>query len=152
MKRKNDIIGQKNQVPVETIHVSPSTEADNNTHHSHKEKLNEQELIKTDTMNKEEEYEQQLFVPEHNLHLYLENCAWEELYYQLKDLSTKATRIQAEINVSSMDDATVLHTAVWKAPAGLALIMIKLLPIQDEKENIFLKQDKDGNTPIHVSK
>jgi hypothetical protein len=140
----------KNQSPKSTKQPSPSSIVSEKQ--NVQKNLLDQDNVRAGYMSKEEnEEDTDFYTPDHNLHLDLENCAWEQLYHQLKELSTKSSQILREISVTSKDDATVLHTACWKAPAGLTLIMIKLLPKRGKKaKSIYLRQDKDGNTPIHL--
>jgi len=88
----------------------------------------------------------------YNLHGHLETCSWEGLYHELETLANdpdeKLSRISA---VSNTNGATALHTAVWKAPSGIALIMLKLLPRDDAaSRHLLVKRDRDGNTPLHL--
>ena len=147
---KNDGIGQ-NTVPLRQSLVA---QANNNLGEA-KTHIENDSLVHDPTSSKEHQtYNDKMtnaeIVTEIDLHSCIVNCEWEKMYSQLKVLSTKSNIIST-LNAMSKEDASVLHACCWKAPAGLTLIVIKLLPLYgDEAKSIFLTQDKDGNTPIHL--
>ena len=143
---------QSKLIPVSNIQIAESQHFDevsqsnqSNISPIHDSVVEENKNINEETKQKEP------FKSKYNLHLALNNCAWEDLYNLLRELSVHTDQIFPEINVKSNDDASVLHTACWKAPVGLIHIIIKLLPTQgDQAKSLYLKQDKDGNTPLHL--
>lgn len=146
---KNDGIGQ-NTVPLrQTLVAQANNLGEAKTH------IENNSLVHDPTSSKEHQTHNGKMtsaeiVTELDLHSCIVNCEWEKMYSQLKELSTKSN-ILSTLNAMSKEDATVLHACCWKAPAGLTLIVIKLLPLHgDEAKSIFLTQDKDGNTPIHL--
>jgi ankyrin repeat protein len=96
-----------------------------------------------------EEYSPHL--PDNNLHQMIEDNDWEKLDSTLKLISSDQNYLLSEVCAISKVDASVLHACCWKAPVGLTLLIIKLLTINpDNIQNLFLLQDKDGNTPMHL--
>lgn len=86
-----------------------------------------------------------------NLHLHLAACAWEKLHQQLEFLTHNPKLAIPTIALTYPEDgATPLHTASWKAPSALALMVIRLLPSTEIGNEGFLQVDKDGNTPLHL--
>eukprot|EP00555_Chaetoceros_dichaeta_P009412 CAMPEP_0198267252 /NCGR_PEP_ID=MMETSP1447-20131203/32200_1 /TAXON_ID=420782 /ORGANISM="Chaetoceros dichaeta, Strain CCMP1751" /LENGTH=331 /DNA_ID=CAMNT_0043957757 /DNA_START=120 /DNA_END=1112 /DNA_ORIENTATION=+ len=86
-----------------------------------------------------------------NLHLDLAACAWEKLHQQLEFLTHNPKLAIPTIALTYPEDgATPLHTASWKAPSALALMVIRLLPSTEIGNKGFLQVDKDGNTPLHL--
>jgi len=86
-----------------------------------------------------------------NLHLDLAACAWEKLHQQLEFLTHNPKLAIPTIALTyPKDGATPLHTASWKAPSALALMVIRLLPSTEIGNQGFLQVDMDGNTPLHL--
>lgn len=87
---------------------------------------------------------------DYDFHSLLDASNWEDLLKLLTDLKEQEPDI-VEYALSILDDknSTPIHKAVWKAPIPLAKLMITVVPLE-ARETILLKQDADGNTPLHL--
>ena len=85
------------------------------------------------------------------LHDLLKESDWKALLAYLGELRNKESDV-IEHELSKLDEhnATPLHTAVWKAPMPLVKLILSVIPF-DFRELILLKQDMDGNTPLHLA-
>ena len=150
--KSNKARGQSKLFPISNIQIAESQHFDevSQSNQSNISPIHDS-VVEENKNNNEETKDIEPYKSKYNLHLALNNCAWEDLYNLLRELSVHTDQIMPEISVKSNDDASVLHTACWKAPVGLIHIIIKLLPTQgDQAKTLYLKKDKDGNTPLHL--
>jgi ankyrin repeat protein len=88
------------------------------------------------------------------LHKDLTAGSWSLFHQHLQTISINTKELTA---VDPRDNlSTPLHTASWKAPPPLSLILINLLRTscgttrQDEFVSYICAKDSDGNTPLHL--
>ena len=89
-----------------------------------------------------------------NLHTSLAKCDWPAFHRALQHLSQSPSLIIPSVSMTDPenpnDSTTPLHTACWKAPPTLALMLIRLLPSSRELSGIFTARDGDDNTALHL--
>mmetsp|Transcript_47827 Transcript_47827/g.144646 ORF Transcript_47827/g.144646 Transcript_47827/m.144646 type:complete len:1013 (-) Transcript_47827:248-3286(-) len=86
-----------------------------------------------------------------NLHRDLARANWKSFHSHLQFLARRSDLVMNTVMMTdSNDGGTPLHTAVWKAPPQLALMLIRLLPTSKELSGIFTTKDKDANTALHL--
>jgi ankyrin repeat protein len=87
-----------------------------------------------------------------NLHTFLKRSDWKAVLECIVTLHTlkRPDEIHEALTKRNDNEATALHTAAWKAPPKLALIIMDLIPVKQQKEYL-LSLDSDGNTPLHLA-
>jgi len=101
--------------------------------------------------------------PPPNLHTSLANSDWSAFHRALQHLAQTPSLIVPSATMpdpssDNPNDGTVgtttttpLHTACWKAPPTLALMLIRLLPSGSRQvSGMVAARDQDGNTPLHL--
>ena len=87
-----------------------------------------------------------------DLHRDLGPSDWISFHRNLQLLSQRSDLIMKSImETESERMSTPLHTAAWKAPPSLALLLIGLLPANRGLNGIFMCKDVDYNTALHLS-
>ena len=85
------------------------------------------------------------------LHDLLKEADWKQLLSILAHLRTQnPVIIEAALVTLDTRNSTPLHIAVWKAPTPLVKLLMSVIPL-DVRELLLLKQDIDGNTPLHLA-
>ena len=89
-----------------------------------------------------------------NLHTSLAMCDWPAFHRALQHLAQNPSLTIPSVSMTDPDhpndSTTPLHTACWKAPPTLALMLIRLLPSSRELSGIFTARDGDDNTALHL--
>jgi hypothetical protein len=86
-----------------------------------------------------------------NLHLDLASSSWRDFRLHLLQLADRPEWIMPALTRFHPENgASPLHTAVWKAPTALTLMLIQLLSSADDTLEVFSSRDRDGNTALHL--
>jgi len=86
-----------------------------------------------------------------NLHLDLASSSWRDFRLHILQLANRPEWIMPALTRFHPENgASPLHTAVWKSPTALTLMLIQLLSLVDESLEVFSSRDRDGNTAFHL--
>lgn len=79
----------------------------------------------------------------------IDQCQWEQLHHLMADMEVTILKQVFESPLGETK-AIPFQTLLWKAPIELVLFFLDLLPDEEYRRSICLKDDIDGNTGIHL--
>ena len=88
---------------------------------------------------------------EPDLHFDLKTNNWKVFQDHLQQLQKRPDLLRLAATVNRPDDgSTPLHAVAWRAPPTVALMFIALIKTLQDQDTIFIRKDRDGNTPLHL--